>query len=385
MYILTMDTSFISSESHFAVWATMFALASFGLWAETNRLGKTVSGVVFALGGAMIMSNSGIIPKSAPAYNLVWTYMVPMAIPMLLFKANLRRIIPETRGMLVAFLLGATGTVCGALIGFSIIPLGENGAAIVGTMTASYIGGSMNYAAVGEALEVESSLFLAGAAADNVVGVFYMASLALLPSLSLLRRWLPSPIIEAAEQQVDIEVEHKDETINLNLLHIALTFLLSLSICALANLLADWMGLSRFSILFITAITVLIANLFPKAMDTLEGDFEVGILMMYLFFVTVGASADIAMMLDSAMMIVALTIIIVVVHMIVIFTGSRLFKLDLAEVIIASNACAAGPTTAAALAASKGWRTLVTPAVMCGVFGYVIANFIGVFLGGWLS
>ncbi|MCP4088222.1 MAG: DUF819 family protein, partial [Gammaproteobacteria bacterium] len=283
-----------------------------------------------------------------------------------------------TRGMLVAFLLGATGTVCGALIGFSVIPLGENGAAIVGTMTASYIGGSMNYAAVGEALEVESSLFLAGAAADNVVGVIYMASLALLPSLSLLRRWLPSPIIDAAEQQVDVEVAHKDETINLNLLHIAMTFLLSLSICAVANLLADWMGLSRFSILFITAITVLIANLFPKAMDTLEGDFEVGILMMYLFFVTVGASADIAMMLDSAMMIVALTIIIVVVHMIVIFTGSRLFKLDLAEVIIASNACAAGPTTAAALAASKGWRTLVTPAVMCGVFGYVIANFIGV-------
>jgi len=106
--------------------------------------------------------------------------------------------------------------------------------------------------------------------------------------------------------------------------------------------------------------------------------------MMYLFFVTVGASADIAMMLDSAMMIVALTAIIIIVHMIVIFSGSRFFKLDLAEVIIASNACAAGPTTAAALAASKGWKSLVTPAVMCGVFGYVIANFIGVFLGSWL-
>ena len=44
---------------------------------------------------------------------------------------------------------------------------------------------------------------------------------------------------------------------------------------------------------------------------------------------------------------------------------------------------AAGPTTAAALAASKGWRSLVTPAIMCGVFGYVSANFVGVFLAGW--
>jgi uncharacterized membrane protein len=48
--------------------------------------------------------------------------MVPMAIPMLLFKANLRRIIPETNGMLGAFLLGAVGTVCGAVIGFSLLP-----------------------------------------------------------------------------------------------------------------------------------------------------------------------------------------------------------------------------------------------------------------------
>ncbi len=107
--------------------------------------------------------------------------------------------------------------------------------------------------------------------------------------------------------------------------------------------------------------------------------------MMYLFFVTVGASADIGAMFDSALMIAYLTIIIVVVHMLFIFIGSRFFKLDLAEVIIASNACAAGPTTAAALAASKGWKTLVTPAIMCGVLGYVIANFVGVFLGGFLG
>jgi len=377
--------SLISSEWQFAVWASMLAIASFAFWAETNRLGRTLSGAVIAMGGAMILSNIGIIPKSAPAYDVVWTYMVPMAIPMLLFKANLRRIIPETKGMLVAFLLGAVGTVCGAVIGFTLLPLGEGGAAITGTMTASYIGGSMNYAAVGEALELESSLFLAGAAADNVIGVIYMASLALMPSLAFLRRWLPSPIIEAAEQDMDLEVEHKDETVNLNLLHISLSLLLSLTICAVSYLLAEWLGLARFAILFITASTVIIANLFPKAMDTLEGDFQIGILMMYLFFVTVGASADIAAMLDSALLIVLFVIIIVVVHMVVIFIGSRFFKLDLAEVIIASNACAAGPTTAAALAASKGWRTLVTPAIMLGVFGYVAANFVGVFLGEWLG
>ncbi len=210
------------------------------------------------------------------------------------------------------------------------------------------------YAAVGEMLEVEKSLFLAGAAADNVIGVLYMALLALMPSLAFLRRRLPSSIIETAEQDIELEVAHKEKTINLNLLHISLSLLLSLAICATGKLLAESLEVARFSILFITAITELIANLFHKTMATLEGDFEIGILMMYLFFVTVGTSADIAMMLDSALIFVAFVSIIVTVHMIFIISGSRLFKLDLAEVIIASNACAAGPTTAAALATRAG-------------------------------
>jgi len=380
-----MSTSLISPEWHFAVWASMLALVSLGLWVETNRLGKIISGFVFTMGGAVLFANIGIMPKSAPAYDLVWTYMVPMAIPLLLFKADLRRIIPETKGMLVAFLLGSLGTVCGALIGFYLVPLGSGGAEIAGALSASYIGGSMNYAAVSETLDIEKSLFLAGMAADNVIGVIYMVGLALVPSIMLFRRWLPSAIIDEAEKNTDSLIDYKVETINLNLLHISSSLLLSLSICALSMLITDWLGIAKYSILFITAIAVLIANVFPKGMAKLEGDFEMGMLMMYLFFVTVGASADLKMMFSSALMIVLFVVIIVIVHMVFIFVGSRFFKIDLAEVIIASNACAMGPSTAAALAASKGWKTLVTPAIMCGVFGYVIANFIGVLLGTYLG
>ena len=72
-------------------------------------------------------------------------------------------------------------------------------------------------------------------------------------------------------------------------------------------------------------------------------------------------------------------------HLTAILIGSRLFKIDLAEVVIASNACAAGPSTAAALAASKGWPDLVTLGVLCGILGYVAASFIGVFMAGLLG
>jgi len=64
---------------------------------------------------------------------------------------------------------------------------------------------------------------------------------------------------------------------------------------------------------------------------------------------------------------------------------TSLLKLDLAEVMLASHACILGPPTAAALAASKGWRALVTPDILVGMFGYAIGTFIGIGLAALLN
>jgi uncharacterized membrane protein len=343
----------LSPDWRFALWAIMLGLVAFAFWAETTRLGRNISGVVMALGLAMLLSNVGIIPKSAPAYDVVWSYLVPLAIPLLLFKADLRQLIPETKGMLIAFMLGTVGTIIGTVLGVMLLPLGGDAGQLAGIFSATYIGGSMNMAAVAEAVEIDSALLTASVAADNVIGVLYLGLLALMPSIGLLRRWLPSPIIEEAERAADEAVVQKADPTDLNLLHISFALFLALGICSASYFLANLAGIGRFSILFVTALTVVVANTFPKQMKKLEGDYEIGMLFMYLFFIIVGAGADIAKMIDSAMVIVLFAAIIVICHMLMIFLGSRVFKLDLAEVIIASNACAAGPAPAAALAAGR--------------------------------
>lgn len=62
-----------------------------------------------------------------------------------------------------------------------------------------------------------------------------------------------------------------------------------------------------------------------------------------------------------------------------------LVSLDLAEIVIASNANMGGPTTAAAMAVARRWQTLVIPAILCGTPGYAVATFIGVAVGHWLN
>ena len=141
---------------------------------------------------------------------------------------------------------------------------------------------------------------------------------------------------------------------------------------------AEWLGVGRYGILFITAFAVAAANFFPGPMARIEGDFALGTFFMYLFFVTIGASANLAALVGDAMVLVPYAIIIILAHMLVLGLGVKLLKIDLAEALVASNACIMGPATAAAISAGQGWRHLVTPGLLTGVLGYVIANFLGV-------
>ena len=40
-----------------------------------------------------------------------------------------------------------------------------------------------------------------------------------------------------------------------------------------------------------------------------------------------------------------------------------------------------GPPTAAALSISMGWKKMVVPGVLVGLYGYIIGNYIGVLIG----
>jgi uncharacterized membrane protein len=150
-------------------------------------------------------------------------------------------------------------------------------------------------------------------------------------------------------------------------------------------MIGQWFDISNYYILLITVITLVVANLAPKLMDILEGEFELGMLFMYVFFAMVGAGTDATQFLGPAFILFIYGMTIILVHLAIVLLAARFLKIDLAEAVVASGAALVGPTVTAAIAISKGWRTLVTPAIMCGIFGYAIATFIGVAVTGLLS
>ena len=365
----------ITPDMPMAIWSILFLTAAFGFWIDASPLGRYLSGTAAAILTTLILANVNILPNKAPAYSVVWSYFVPLAIPLLLYKANLRMIVRESGIVLGAFLLGAVGVVLGTFLGLAIIPLGTDGPVLAGLFSATYIGGSMNFAAVAQALDITDSDFLtASVAADNLAGIMFLIFLTALPALKWAQSAFPERANTANHTAPVISTQQKTP---FDLFHLTLGLGLSFAIVALSKALATSLGIGSYAVLFITAITVALATLLPNIIGKLNGDFELGIGFMYVFFASIGAGADVSALLNY-LPVFAFAAIIILVHAVVLFGAAKLFKFSLAELVVASCACILGPTVSAAVAGARNWHKLITPAILTGILGYVIATFLGV-------
>lgn len=374
----------LSAEHHWALWAILLSTAAFGLWAEKTRWGAKLSGAVIAIGTTFILSNLGIIPASAPAYDVVWTYLVPLAIPLLLLNANLKRVIMESGPTLIAFCAGAVGTVLGTFVAFHAMDLGPEGHKLAGIFCATYVGGSINYVATAEALGLQSGdLLTAGIAADNLMMTLYFLLLFALPSMGFVRRRFADRMAEESTEAAAVAVEYTPPPFRL--VDVSCSFALAAVLCAVGYGTADLIGYPQAAILIVTALAVFLATVFPGWLGNLQGGQEGGTLLMMVFFAALGASANIGIVIEKGAILFVFAALILLVHLAVILVAGKLFKLDLLEIVIASNANMGGPTTSAAMAIARGWGHLVTPAVLCGTFGYAIATFVGTAVGHALA
>lgn len=368
-------TTLISSEQHWAILAILFIVATLALRAGKTKWGAHISTAVIAILGTFGLSNLAIIPTSAPVYDLVWSYLVPVAIPLLLFQANLSKILHEAGPTLIAFIMGTIGTILGTLLAFHFIPLGEAGWKLAGVFGATYIGGSLNFMATAEAIQLQSGdLLTASVAADNLMMTVYFLILLALPTVTWLSKWF---VPTAPTDLVPTESLQPAKT-HFDLFNLAKALTLSLTICASGFGLADLIPIQGSAILIITVMVVTLATLLPNQISAIQGADQIGILFMHLFFAVIGASANIMAVLKVGPILFLFAGFILLVHLLFILITGKLLKLKLNEILIASNANMGGPTTAAAMAAANQWENLVIPAILCGTLGYVIATFIGI-------
>lgn len=385
-------SSLVPADNVLAITGILFAVVWGALYLEGRfAWARTLSAALIALVGGLVLSNLGILPFASPAYDFVNDHFILVAIPLLLFKADLRVILKQGGRVLAGFMVSAAGVVAGAGIAFALIEVPES-AKYAGMLVGGYTGGSLNFVAVSQAVGMDDpALGTAALAAESLAGISYLFVLAALPTIGAIRRWLPlrGPETGPAAGSPDEGVAAEDGTATGPgpdwIAHVAVALGMSLIVCAAGVWLAGAVGRPRFAVLAITALAVLVANVAPGTMARLKGDQQLGMLLLYVFFVVYAAGADIQSLFGAAALMLSYAFVVILIQAMVSAAGAKLFRFSYAEMLIASNACVLGPPTAAALAAGRGWHGLVTPGILTGVFGYVVGNFLGVSVFAWLS
>ncbi len=327
----------------------------------------------------LAMSNAGLIPSDfPPVYGVINSYLLPLAVPLLLFTADLRRVVRDTGRLLGAFVVGSVATIVGTLAAWKLFPLhamGADGWKVASALAARHIGGAVNYVGVCETLDVSASAQMAGLAADNLICAVYFTS------VFALARGIPGDQGNSNEQPGDLVLESESlPRTSIGVLEGCTALALSACICFAGNVLARQYSIGTIPI--VTAITVALATFAPSVVAPLAGAGEgLAAILLQIFFAGVGANGSVAAVLATAPALFAFSLLQLVVHVAFVLGVGKVLGFTRRELLLASNANVGGPTTAAGLAAAKGWRSSLVPALLVGVFGYAIATFVAVVLG----
>ena len=405
-----MENSLIQSDDLLTLWGIIVIVAAMSIVLEQKYswAGK-ISGAVIALVSAIILSNTGIIPTASPAYDAVWAFIVPLAIPLLLFHVNFKKIWKESGRMLLIFLISSIGTVAGTILSFFLlkdtIPFLDR---IGGMMGASYVGGGVNFAAMTAKFDAPEDLVSATVVADNLMMALVFITLMAIPTFGFFRKLYPHPHVLQVEREAEsnggkTNAENFWKRQDISLKDMAMSLGTAFFLVVVATKIAEFFagvipsgeevafgwnllgGLIGDQYLVLTTLTFLALALFPRYFDGINGSQEIGTFLIYLFFVVIGIPASIPLIVQNAPLLLVFVAVIVIVNLTVSLTAGKLLKYDLEEILLVVNANVGGPTTAAAMAIAKGWRELIGPILVVGTIGYVIGNYIGTTLGLWFA
>ncbi len=378
-----MDWFPITSEV--GVLAALSGVCAFFFWLEKStrwKLFQFLPPLIFIYFVPVILSNTGILTPTSPVYDVLQDLVLPMLLVLLLLKVNLGGALRVMGRGIGVMLFGSLGVMIGAPVGLSIVRpwLGPEAWKAFGSLSASWIGGTANLAAVAEMLQTNGTEFGLAVLGDSTIYMIW------LPILLGCKRWadrfasftgVDADRIERMEQAAEAE----SQTPRVPATHDYL-FLLCIAFGAtwLANLIAarlpeasPYLMQSTWRILLVTTIGICLSY---TPMSRIPGSHELGMALVYLFVTRMGASAQLKGVAEQAVPFLIGAAIMIMIHGTFCVLGAKLFRTDLHTAAIASAANVGGAASAS-IVASYHRRSLVPAAILMALIGYAIGNYCG--------
>ncbi len=365
-----------------------------GIWLDANsKFFKKIGAAAICILFGMILSNIGVLPPESEVYSFFASDGVLAGIVLILLKVNLDTLKNAGLPMIKAFGIGAFGSALGALVmGYLLYSqIGEETWKLSGQFAATYIGGGMNYAAMGREFETSSNLFSAGIAADVIITAIWLIVCITGPEL-LNKVRVPQAEDQELPEKDNPETSEKkasslDQLLFKSAGSISLTdigFLLFIVIGSMwiSKILASLLPVIPM-IIWLTTIVLLLAHV-PRV-KKLQGSMVLGNFLILMFLSTNGARSVVSKIIEIGPSIFYFALGTVVIHGLIIFGIGRLLRIEMSMLAVASQANVGGSASAMAIAGARGYSTLILSGVAVGILGNAIGNYIGIIVANLMQ
>lgn len=375
-----MDPIFTSKESLFAIMAITVAL---GFYLQRFKGFHLFGPPLIVIIISIILANFKIVPFESEVYGVVAEYTVPLAIAMLLLSVDLKEMAKLSIKPLLAIIFAVLSIgVVTLAAGLFFAPIIDEGWKVAGMFVGTYTGGSANLTAIGYGLDATSTTFAAANAADYVVAIPLLILMFAFPTFAQRSRWfnriwpysLSVKELEGGEEGEDPFLQNKKWGIQ----DIAWCFAIAFAIVAGATFIAGYFPetfQSAARILIITTLAIIVAQISP--VKKMKGNMDLGLFVVLFFLTTIGYSVNVQEFIGSSLVITLFCLVVVLGSLMLHTVLCRICNIDYQYVIISIVAAIASGTVSATVATSAKWKTLVSLAVVMGVIGIVLGNYLG--------
>ena len=333
------------------------------------------------------------IPFDKSLSQLTASILVALAIPLILFGFDLRRVRKLAKPILMGYglqILAAALTAAAAALLAKRLWL-DHAPQLAGMAVGLYTGGTPNLIAVGAALlpkDAAADVITAANTADFLVGGVWFLILVTV-GRPLYRRVLgaevPVPEAEdaeapAAENEYDYRSIPRDRKSLVRLAGVCGLAVLCLGVGAGLELLVN--GSLDGSLYIMLAVSILgLAGSFVRPVRETKGSYQLGQYLVLMFSLGLSMSVDPGVLVRSLLptlgFFAAVQLGCILLHLLL----CRIFHIPGGAALITNTAGIYGPPFIAPAANAWGDRRLIAPGIVCGVLGLMLGNLLGIGMG----
>ena len=350
----------------------------FILWAEgKSRFVRWISPIIICYVVGITMGNFPGLSLNGEVLETATGISVFLAIPLLLFSANLLILVKQVRPALFSFFLGIVAVIACALLAFWIFRYRVDRAdAVAGMMIGVYTGGTQNMSAIGITLNMASEVFVLLNSADIIFsGIYFLFLLTvgkrllgiILPGYNKLNGADLTDKTKEATPGREGKMVHVLAGMGLSALLVSVAIGISFII----------KGAIYMPVILLVITTLGIAASFIPKIRELPLSFETANYLILVFALAMGSMSNFAELLEASSMLVWFCGFMVFGSVLLHYILAMVFRVDRDTLIITSTAAIFGPLFIGPVANALGNKEIIPIGIALGLIGYAIGNYLG--------